>query len=121
MNEELFTIRGSVSGTGVYDLDCDLFHSTVSYVRIPKGLKVKIWCKRISGEAAEVAIEYTHNVTESAPTWKTVSLEMLSTAGEIILEKRRPLILRGFTGKEAFRLNRISGTGDSYVEIEVEM
>jgi len=117
---ELITFKGHVSGTGDYTLDSDILYSTVTYVRIPKGMKAKVWCKRISGEAADVAIEFTHDITASTPTWKELSVEKLASAGELILEKRRPTVIHGFTGKEAFKITRTSGTGDSYVEIEVE-
>jgi len=117
---ELLTIRGYVSGTGVYSLDSDLFYSTVDYIVIPKGLKAKIWCKRISGEAADVRIEYTYDYGDwSSP--KVVGFERLASSGEMFIEKRRPIVLRGLTGKEAFRFNRVAGTGDSYIEVELEL
>jgi len=117
----LLTLFGYVTDTGVYTLDNDLFYSTVDRIRIPKGAKVKIWCKRISGEAADVKIEYTYDVTASTPVWKAVGFERLASSGELILEKRRPIVLKGSSGKEAFRFNRVYGTGDSYIEVEVEI
>lgn len=117
---ELVTFRGSVSGTGVYTLDSDILYSPVTEVRIPRGLKVKIWSIRISGEAADVAVQYTPDITAATVVWKTVDSEKLASAGEIVVEKRRPIVLRGFTGREAFRVVRLTGLGDSFVTLEVE-
>ena len=125
MTSELMTLYGATDGsstTGQFSLNGDLLYSAVSYVRIPKGMKAKIWCKRISGAAVDVIIEYTYDCTVASPTWVAVSRESLTSAGEIILEKRRPVVLRGFTGKEAFRISWSQSTAaSSYVEIEVEL
>lgn len=120
---ELFTIKGKVTGVGVFTLESPLVYGQFQYVRIPKGLKAKVWCKRIaSSEAADVALEYTRDVTAGTPTWIQVDVEKLAAAGEVSLEKRRPVILYGFTGKEAFRFNRIgTGTADCYIDVEVEI
>ena len=92
------------------------------YIRIPKGMKLKVWCKRISGEPVEVIMEYTHDVTAASPTWVEVGREVLASAGELSLEKRRPIVLRGFTGKEAFRARwRQATAASSYAEFEVEL
>ncbi len=119
--KELFTLRGEASGTGDYTLRGDLIYGTATAIRIPKGLKAKIWCKRIAGEAAQVTINYTKDITASSPTWVAVDTENLASAGELVIEKRRPIILRSATGKEAFKVTRDSGTGSSFVDLEVEL
>lgn len=119
--EELFTVYGSVSGTGDYTLDSDIFASTVNYIRIPKGTKLKVWCKRISGSAAEVQLKYTSDVTSGSPVYKTLDVQKLASDGELSLEKRRPMVMRGITGKEAFKVTRSSGSGYSYIALEVEI
>ena len=118
---ELLTLRGHVSGTGDYTLQGDVLYGSVAHVRIPKGMKAKVWAKRIAGEAARVKLMFTHDVTVSSPAWVEVGAEYLASPGEIVLEKRRPIILRGLTGKEAFKLTRDVGDGDSYVDIDVEL
>ncbi|MEM1553242.1 MAG: hypothetical protein QXH03_11345 [Candidatus Bathyarchaeia archaeon] len=121
MENELFTVQGSVSGTGDYTLDSDLLQATVTYIRIPRGLKAKIWTKRIAGEAADVAICFTPDVTAPSPTWKNLDVQKLASAGEVSLEKRRPIVIHGFTGNEAFKITRLTGTGNSYITLEVEI
>ncbi|MCD6241033.1 hypothetical protein J7K27_05905 [Candidatus Bathyarchaeota archaeon] len=125
---ELFTVYGETDGsstTGTVSLNSDLFHSSVSYIRIPKGLKAKIWFKKVSGEGETLfTIQYTHDVTAASPTWINVEQEKLASKGEIIIEKRRPVILRGFTGKEAFRVTWTQPSGSAvkaYVELGVEL
>lgn len=118
---ELLSIRGSVSGTGVYSLDSDLFYSTTNNVRLPRGAKCKVWTKRIAGEAAHVDIEFTNDITASSPTWRKVDSEYLYSAGELNLEKRKPLILHDIDNKCGVRFNRTSGTGDSFIDAEIEL
>jgi len=123
---ELLVIRGATDGTsttGTVSLYSDLFHSPVNYFRIPKGMSAKIWWKKVSGEAETLfTIQYTYDVTASPPTWKDMEQEKLSAKGEISIEKRRPLILRAFTGKEAFRITWTQPTAAlAYVELGVEI
>jgi hypothetical protein len=124
--EELITIRGETDGTatsGTVPLDSDLFQSTVNYVRIPKGLAAKVWFKKISGEAETLfTLQYTYDVTVPTPTWKNIQQEKLASKGEISIEKRRPEILRGFTGKEAIRIIWSQPAAfKAYVELGLEL
>lgn len=123
---ELVTVRGETDGsatTGTVSLDSDLFQSEAAYFRIPKGLKAKIWFKKIAGEGETLfTLQYTHDVTAATPTWKDVQQEVLASKGEIALEKRRPEILRSFTGREAFRVNWTQPTAcKAYIELGVEL
>ena len=127
---ELFTVYGKTDGsstTGDFKLYSDLFYysdptsPTKDYIRIPKGLKAKIWCKRISGEAVEVIIKFTKDVTAASPTWAEIGRENLASAGEFTLEKRRPIVVRSITGKEAIRFSWSQPSpGNSYFEAEIE-
>jgi hypothetical protein len=126
--EELITIRGETDGSatsGTVALDSDLFQSTVNYIRIPKGLAAKVWFKKIACEAETLfTLQYTYDVTAAAPTWKNIQQEKLAQKGEISIEKRRPEILRGFTGKEAIRITWTQPTGGAakaYVELGLEL
>jgi hypothetical protein len=124
--EELFILTGSTDGTstsGVVPLDSDLFQSTVTYLRIPKGLVAKVWFKKVSGEAETLfTLKYTYDVTAAAPTWKNIQQEKLASKGEISIEKRRPEILRGFTGKEAIQIGWTQPTAaKAYVELGLEL
>jgi hypothetical protein len=124
--EELITLRGETDGSatsGTVALDSDLFQSTVNYIRIPKGLAAKVWFKKVSGEAETLfTLQYTYDVTAAAPTWKNIQQEKLASKGEISIEKRRPEILRGFTGKEAIRITWTQPTAyKAYVELGLEL
>jgi len=128
-NSELITLAGSTDGTtasGTISLNSDIFQSPVQYFRIPKGLTAKIWFKKIAGEGETLfTLQYTHDVTAAAPDWTTIlQQEKLTEKGEITLEKRRPEILRAFTGNEAFRVNWTQPTGgaaNAYIELGVEI
>lgn len=131
MNPEIFTVKGETDGTsttGDFPLNCDLFYysdpanPTLTYLRIPKGLKVKIWCKRISGAAVTVKIMFTKNITASTPVWAELGSEHLASEGELILEKRRPIVLRATTGLEAVKFSWSQTTAaKSHFEAEIEI
>jgi len=123
---ELITLRGETDGSatsGTVSLDSDLFYSTVSYLRIPKGMAAKIWFKKIAGEAETLfTLQYTYDCTAATPTWKNIQQEKLASKGELTLEKRRPEILRAFTGKEAIRVTWTQPTAaKAYVELGIEL
>jgi len=118
---EMMALRGEVSGTGIYTLTSDLLHSTASSVRLPRGAKAKLWCKRISGQEAQVNIEFTNDITVENPDWKSIDSQYLASAGELTLEKRKPLILHDIDNKCGFRFNRVSGTGNSFIDVEMEL
>ena len=124
--EELFVLRGETDGSatsGTVALDSDLFQSTVNYLRIPKGLTAKVWFKKIAGEAETLfTLQYTYDVTAASPTWKNIQQEKLASKGEISIEKRRPEILRGFTGKEAIQVTYTQPTAaKAYLELGLEL
>jgi hypothetical protein len=128
MPSELITMRGETDGTnttGTVPLESDLFQSTVNYFRIPKGLSAKIWFKKVSGEGDTLfTLQYTHDVTAAAPDWKNIQQEKIASVGEVAIEKRRPEILRGFTGKEAIRVTWTQPTGGAvkaYIELGLEV
>jgi hypothetical protein len=125
---ELLLLRGETDGTsatGTVPLESDLFLDTVDYFRIPKGLTAKIWFKKVSGEGETLfTLQYTHDVTAAAPDWKNIQQEKIASAGEVAIEKRRPEILRGFTGKEAIRVTWTQPTGSevkAYIELGLEV
>lgn len=123
---ELITLRGETDGSatsGTVSLDSDLFYSTVSYLRIPKGMAAKIWFKKIAGEGETLfTLQYTYDCTLTSPTWKNIQQEKLASKGELTLEKRRPEILRAFTGKEAIRVTWTQPTAaKAYVELGIEL
>jgi len=127
MVSELFTVYGKTDGSsaeGTFSLTSTLFRGSVNYIRIPKGMKLKIWCKSISGKPAVVNIEYTSDVTAETPEWNPIHTEVLASEGEIEIEKRRPIIVLGKTGKEAvsFTWDQTDfGAGVTYIEFDIEI
>jgi len=123
---ELFTCYGATDGsstTGDFTLySRDLIYGSFTSFRIPKGMKAKIWCKRIAGEAVDIIINFTKDVTVASPTYNPVDRQKLASAGELILEKRRPIVLRSIDGKEAFKVSwSQTAAALSYVDLEIEI
>ncbi|MEM1694791.1 MAG: hypothetical protein QW456_11340 [Ignisphaera sp.] len=123
---ELLVLRGETTGTdtsGVVRLDSDILYATADYVMIPKGLKCRVWFKKVSGEGETLfTLQYTDDATAPSPAWRDIEQEKLSSKGEVSIEKRRPLILRGFTGREAFRVTYTQPVASkAYVELGVEI
>jgi len=123
MTSELFTVYGSGSGTGAMDLQSDIFHGTVNSIRIPKGMKLKVWARRAIADAAgTIEIQFTHDVTAGTPTWVTISKVVFTAAGEQDLTlSKRPIKVMGYSGKEAVRAYVSSGTGNYSIELDVEI
>ena len=121
---ELINLYGTTDNTnttGTFNLYGDLLQSAVTYIRIPKGMKAKIWFKSVSGAPASINVQYTKDVTASSPTWKTIETVNLSSSGEIDIDKRKPIILHGIAGTEGFQLTwSQQSTGYTYVELGVE-
>lgn len=133
MVSELFTIHGEtdgVSNTGNFILYSDVFitdalASDPVYLRIPAGMKIKIWSTRISGvgSATNVVTLYTHDVTAVAPTWIDISTDIqdVTFESQLYSEKRRPIVVRGFSGNEAITFAwEQSAPSKAYFEAEIE-
>ena len=128
MVKELLNLYGATDGTsatGTFSLSGDMLYSSVDYIRIPKGMKAKIWIKKLSAEVATtISIEMTHDITATTP-WSsptTLATIRLSSAGETLEDTRRPVIVRGFTGNEAIRVTWSQPTaGNASVELTVEL
>lgn len=132
MVREIFTIRGESTGTdttGDFPLYSDLIYHDTSApwtpptnILIPYGLKAKIWAKRLSAAGAtNFTIYRSNDVTATSPVWEAIDVEVLSSAGELALEKRRPIVIRSLTGKEGFKVSWSQSTASkAYVELEVE-
>jgi len=132
--KELLTFYGETDGStvgtdwddpAVMSLRSDIIRGTIEYFRIPKGMKAKIWCKRISGRGpTDIVIQFTRDVTVASPTWITMDVLSLSSDGELTLEKRKPIIIRSTTGKKAIRVGWYHPDGTAKktaVAIEVEL
>lgn len=125
----LFTAYGSASpaatgASGDFTLASPDVYGSFSYIRVPKGLKVKVWAKRLSGTVGyTLQIQVSDDVTAPSPTWYVVDSEHLASAGSLELEKRRPVVIQGKTGREGVKLSyaNTTGAGTIYLVVEVEL
>jgi hypothetical protein len=125
----LFTVYGSASpgavgASGDFTLYSTDVYGLFSFIVIPAGLRAKIWAKRLSGTVGyTLLVQYTDDITAPSPTWMTVDSEHLASAGSLELEKRRPIVIQGRTGREAVKLSyaNTTGAGTVYVAVEVEI
>lgn len=126
MRSEHLTLASVTNGTdasGALELVSDIIYGTPTEIRIPKGLALKVWSKHINGADATVKTQYTRDVTVDVPTWVDAATDVFDTSieGDRNIEKRRPLLFRGFTGKEAVRFYYAQDTpAVTSVEINAE-
>lgn len=126
MRSEHITLSGITDGTnatGVLAVVSDVIYGSVESIRIPKGLALKIWSKHINGADITVKTQYTLDVSAESPTWVDFAADVFdaSVEGDRNIEKRRPLLFRGFTGKEAVRFTYTQEiAGISGIEINAE-
>ncbi len=126
MRSEHITLSGVTDGTnatGVLAVVSDVIYGNVETIRIPKGLALKIWSKHINGADITVKTQYTLDVSAESPTWVDFAVDVFdaSVEGDRNIEKRRPLLFRGFTGKEAVRFTYTQEiAGISGIEINAE-
>jgi len=123
MPSELLTLYGETDGsstTGTFSLTGPGIYGSVTEIQIPRGMKAKIWCKRISGSVAtDVIIEYS---PDGGSTWVTIGREVLASPGEVAIEKRRPIVVESINGVEKIRVSWSQSTaGKAYIELEVEI
>jgi hypothetical protein len=121
--EEVITFYGSTDGsspTGTFSLDSDVLHSSVSYIRPDKGMKVRIWARWLAGKPCKVYVEQTEDVTASPPTYKKLAAFFLSSDGELHEDERHAVELLSRDGKQAFKLTWEQTTaGITHVAIKV--
>ena len=129
MARELFTVCGTASPTasgqsGDFTLTSPLVRGSFSHISVPKGMRLKVWAKRLSGTAGfTLLVQYTPDVTAPSPAWVVLDAEHLASAGSLELEKRRPAAVLGLTGNEAVKLSyaNATGAGTVYAAAEVEV
>lgn len=128
MRSEQLTLMGTTDNLGddnVFEFRADAVHEMVDEIQIPKGLSLKIWSKHINGADLVLETQFTTDITADPVVWTTFGIDVFdsSVEGDRNIEKRRPLLFRGFTGNEAVRfVCGGDGPGDdlSGVEINVE-
>jgi len=125
MTREVLTFYGETDGssaTGTFELDSDVLHSKVSYIRPDKGMECRIWARLLAGAACRVYVEQTEDVTESSPTWKKLGAVDLSSAGTLAIEDSNFITkLYSRDGKQAFRFTWEQSTpAKSFLEFRVE-
>lgn len=126
MVRNIFTVMGETDGvntTGVITLQSDLFTNKPNYLKFDKGLRIKIWARRVAGNPVTIRLEFSPDVTITTPTWTPVGdVITLSSPGVIELEKRRPIKIDCRRGTEGIRFTWIQDTpGKSYFTAEIEV
>ncbi|MEM2832766.1 MAG: hypothetical protein QXT16_08990 [Candidatus Caldarchaeum sp.] len=119
---ELLTLRGTATAVGWMSLSSDLLVGTVNQFRIPRGLKVKLWCKRIGGTGSTtVSVSFVPDIT--SPTSNPLATEHLASAGELLLEKRRPIVIHSLTGLEGVGIyvEDLAAGATVWSEIDIEI
>ena len=124
MSKEII-LRGETDGasaSGTVSLNSDIFHSAVSYFRLPKGMKALITFKKVSGEGETLfTLQYSNDVTVDSPEWKAIEREKLSSKGEMAVEGVA-IILHSLTGKEGVQVIYEQPTAvKAYIELGVEL
>jgi hypothetical protein len=130
MVSEILSLKGETDGSstsGDFPLYSDLlYHDSAPYtpptkIVIPKGMKAKIWFKEVNGAAVNVLLYWSKNATVTSPTWELLEVVSLASAGSIVVEKRRPHIIRSINGTEGFKISWSQSTAaKSYVTLGVE-
>ena len=128
MRSEQLTLMGTTDSLGddnVFEFRADAVHEMVDEIQIPKGLSLKIWSKHINGADLVLETQFTTDITADPVVWTTFGIDVFdsSVEGDRNIEKRRPLLFRGFTGNEAVRFvcgGDVPGDDPSGVEINVE-
>lgn len=131
MVKELLTLKGETdgaSGTGDFPLYSDLiYHDSAPYVPptkivIPKGMKAKVWFKEVGGAPVDVELYWSKDATGDTPTWELLERVSLASNGQLVLEKRRPHVIRSMVGTEGFKLSWVqAAAAKSYVAIGLEI
>lgn len=119
----LGAVTDGVTASGTLELKSDVIYGDTEAIRLPRGLALKVWSKHMNGADVTVETQFTHDIGVAVPVWETMAADVFvaSVEGDRNIEKRRPLLFRGLTGKEAVRFTYAqSAAGVSGVEINVE-
>ena len=125
---EMFTVYGETDGlavAGTFDLAAPIILGTDAYLRIPRGMKLKIHALRLNGDAAngtQTNVMFTHDVTAGVPTWvESAVLVLDATRNRVSEDKRKPIIFQGFSGEEAISFDWVqTRAAVAYLEADVE-
>jgi len=111
----------AASATGQFSLDSEWFESTVTYIKVDKGLAAKLWILELSGEPVDVIVEQNFSDPTDATAWKKLKVVSLPSAGHLELDHRKPIIITAKNDTTYFRLSWSQATaGKSYVNAVVE-
>jgi len=98
---ELVTFGAQTTvSSGTFSLTSDIFVTPITKFVMPKGARVKIWSRLLSGPPATVNYQFAND----GSTFRTVVSDDLASAGDFVTEKRRPHIFRSYAGTEAIQL-----------------
>jgi len=124
----LLTVRGEASPTGSGQSDdfknlvSPDVHGTFDRLRLERGLKAKVWARRLEGTAGfRLLIQFSPDVTVATPTWNPIDSANLASAGSLELEKRRPVVVQFKTGAEGIKFSYSDATGAGRIAFVAEV
>ena len=138
---EMFTVYGATDAAntdGTVALYAPVIYGTDDFLRIPRGMKLKIQAIRISAESTAptdtyIQVRFTHDVVTNAvePTpslggwagWQIVTHQFLDVSDNPRMndDPRKPIILQGMSGLEAIAVSWVQAVAcEVYIELDVE-
>lgn len=127
---EMFTLYAETNGadlTETLDLTSPLIYDDDAYLRIPKGMKLKIHAIRLYGDVTavdetQILVMHTHDVTAGPPPTWVESASVYFDGIPVTDDRRRPIIFTGYSGDEAVSFDWLQTVAAevAYVEIDVE-
>jgi hypothetical protein len=123
---QLMTVSGTgaTSVTGV-TLVADIISGTPTKIRIPQGLKLKVWAKNLSSGLStdSVSVQYCRDGRSTTPTWVTIDKQSAIlgnvTGAMVNIDKRRPMVVNGLGAQGAIQILPASSTAVVTYELEI--
>jgi hypothetical protein len=125
----LFTVRGEASpsaagASGDFTLYSPDVNNAFTWIRLERGLKAKVWARRLEGTTSfRLLVQFSPDTTASPPPASTVDSAYLASPSSLELEKRRPVVIQYSTGLEGlkFAYSDTGGAGNIAFVAEVEV
>ena len=129
---KIMTLHGvtGAGSAGVLPLLSDLMYSSVNYVQIPRGMAVKIWAIRMSGDANAILLGFSKTAAlavtaTTTPFTPTLSLAVFAFDPSLDVwlndNLRHPIVIPSVAGGECFYLNWAgAGLKTTYVDMDIE-
>jgi len=127
---DLMTFQGTtVSGTlsGIVTLNSDYLYATTSGIQPPKGVKMKIWEFRITGQQVTVQVMFTKTSGGTPQVHDAFMSTYVSgnSTPALIIPLERPIVIPSLAGTEFVQIAWNAGIltsnyGPTYIEFDAE-